>query len=330
MLKRRRLNTVLVSPPTVTTFAAIPLLPTPIQAIVLECAIDSTNYHIVRQPPWIADREGDLCWLVKTASRTSHIRAWLVHKIEWLCRAGWLELLKTLDQIGAVTKADIDKDHHVALWMACKEGRLDIVKWLHTRFKLTAEDAIFHPRRFFASDVLDIACKCGHMPVLHYLLHEFGALSSVKRDKARRCNLVRMAAAQYQDLTITQYLCENLEISTEEIQNGVFQNVLLQHHYHQNWRDSAAISIARFLMSTYHLTTEDARSNRNMLYWILESACSRDNLEFVRFLVEEVGLKKNDFENLLPESLANIYVCPMEVASRHGPRVFAYLSALSC
>ena len=84
------------------------------------------------------------------------------------CYYGHLEVVKYLHTEFGLTADDARTLHDEALTYACENGHLEVVKYLHRGFKLTKQDA-----QYYNNEALKFACENGHANVVKYLATGF-------------------------------------------------------------------------------------------------------------------------------------------------------------
>ena len=172
------------------------ILPTPIQSIVLECCVcvHYTNNACVINGVDLFNGDGlnsesDYCWLLLATSRTSQIRAWFIDQFAYWCCHGYLDIARTVDMVCPRSCEKASTDH--TLWMACRGGHLEVVRWLHARFQLTAGDVLANIHQ--GDDPLSQACRfSANIPTLQYLLKDMGAIDKLSVEQEQM--LIRMAS----------------------------------------------------------------------------------------------------------------------------------------
>ena len=113
---------------------------------------------------WVVERGGKLG--VETDSRLTPF--WVA------CEAGHLRVARKLVASGAdVEKRDMDNQS--ALFIACRNGRLDVVEYLLGLGVFDVDE-----RDEFGRGLLDVACLGGHMDVVNMLLEKGGAKLDVE------------------------------------------------------------------------------------------------------------------------------------------------------
>jgi len=126
-------------------------------------------------------------------------------QLQWACKDGHLETLRWLHSTFNLTGEDARVGNSYALQMACQYGHLEICQWLHSTFNLTGEDA-----RAGNNSALLWACGNGHLETLRWLHSTF----NLTRDDARaRDNSALRWACNNGHLKICQWLRSTFKIT---------------------------------------------------------------------------------------------------------------------
>ena len=92
-----------------------------------------------------------------------------IKQFRWGCKNGHLEVCKWLESTFNLTTEDIRSKNNYALQLSCWNGHLEVCKWLVSTFNLTTKDA-----RSKNNYALLWACYFGHLEVCKWLEETFG------------------------------------------------------------------------------------------------------------------------------------------------------------
>jgi len=156
--------------------------------------------------------------------------------------------------------------------LACGHGHLEVAKWLHSTFGLTAGDA-----RERNNEALREACWGGHLVVAEWLRSTFGLTT----DDARTYhNVALRCACRSGRLEVAKWLRRAFGLTAEDAR--VRDNEALR------WACACGhLEVAKWLQSTFGLTADDARAQNNDA---LHLACSNGHLEVAEWLRSTFGL----------------------------------------
>jgi hypothetical protein len=205
---------------------------------------------------------------------------------------------------------------------ACAHGRLHVAAWLATTFDLTAAD-------MRSAGCLHVACAGGHLSTVRWLVTQFGLdaddvcpetphdtcalqatcagrhLASARwlADNFRlqppgdHAVAMLMSACYLRRLGLARWIVWRFGVTAEDARSG--DNALLR----STCSFGGRVFVARWLVARFGLGADDARARNNEL---LRISWGCGYLEFVKFLVKDLGLTAADAEMAIAASGGNL------------------------
>jgi len=165
--------------------------------------------------------------------------------------------------------------------LACYNGKINVIRFLHKEIKLTKED---YKLSDTCIDICSNACERGYINIIKFLHAKIGF---VKCDFQAKHNLACRRTCICGHTNIIKYLHQKIMFTKEDFQ--IYDNIILREAC-----EYGHIDIIRYLHKVVELTLLDFRNaNYNQA---IRSACTNDYLNVVKYLHQEVKLTREDFE----------------------------------
>ncbi len=185
-----------------------------------------------------------------------------------------VQLLKLFQKTFNITADDVRANS--ALLVACINGHMKVIEYLHKQFNLTIDDA-----RALENGALLMSCKNGEVEVLKYLHKGFGLTID---DVCANHNDALRIACKYGHLLVVKYLHKEFELDAEDA--SACENYALRMACKGGY-----LNIVQYLHRKFGLDYDDARASDNYaLCW----ACQKGHRDIVDYLHEEFELTAAD------------------------------------
>jgi len=174
-------------------------------------------------------------------------------------------------------------DHNIVVELLpvfCESGRLDVVKYLYKKNKLSKQN--------FQSDnnnqACRFACANGYINVVKYLHREIGLTA---QDFQSFDNYACRFACVSGHVVVVKYLHQEIGLTEQDFQSD------------DNWAckwacSNGHINVVEYLHKIIGLTKEDFQLENN---YACRQACENGHIDVVKYLHKNIGLTKNDFQH---------------------------------
>lgn len=263
----------------------------PTQAVYLDCE----NHHLTAKAIYAAfifacevDNLLSARWLAERFPDMQCDRA-----LEAACQWNDVEFVQWL-ALARNARCDVG----VALECACDAGNVDVARWL-----MSLEGGLAWRKRFTLADIVGVACACGHLAMVEWLLTQNVDATALERNTAIDIYLAR--ACQSGNMQLILWLVQRFEIHTEDVRanhDAAFRKACKWHR----------VEAAQYLVCFADLTAEDLRANDDELlkYAMMDVAVvlwlgDRYNMrETIYSLGEKLGIVERDGEDVFLSSLS--------------------------
>ena len=173
------------------------------------------------------------------------------------------------------TKQNFQLNDNEACLMACKNGHLNIVKYLHKEIGLEKEDFQLNN-----NEACRMACAKGHIDVVKYLYKE---IRLEKEDfQSHVNNKPCKYACTYGHIDVVKYLHQNIGLEKEDFQSD--------NNYACRWACSYGhLNIVKYLHREIGLTNKDFQANKNEA---CRTARINGRVDVVKYLRKEIKVPK--------------------------------------
>ena len=199
---------------------------------------------------------------------------------------GQLDELKSLYSKYNLTVDDVRSRDNCTLRWAAEGGHLDVLKWLMEKFNLNVEDV-----RSWNNDALRYAASNGHLDVVKWLVSTFNLNAEDVRSVD---NYALLCAARNGHLDVVRYLCSIIGDPVSKWIPEAKQPVVdgIREEFQKAAKDGQLDEL-KSLYSKYNLTVDDVRSDDNH---VLRVAASKNHLDVVEYLVKILRNRLRDLE----------------------------------